>query len=231
MCVYTPWLSPFGTAEQLCALFYACPYLPLFTSQTALHTVPFTLFWLITMSSTLPKAEWGEVYFFVRRYTKYWHAFMQLETATQQLQNGDVYNWTSDDAHAWCELMQAMEKCHSGNGATSNSLQDLITLPRARQSSRGEVPRTSEEDISNVNTDFRKLLAPLFDKYKRSTDQGTANAKVRTSRLRGNQKDGPKVGIRRKSAWKPRIDRGGKVKDCKQRPLRQFLTQAMGTDA
>ena len=28
------------------------------------HTVRFTLFWLVTMSPTLPTAEWGEVYIF-----------------------------------------------------------------------------------------------------------------------------------------------------------------------
>ena len=142
-----------------------------------------------------------------------------------------MYNWTSDDTHAWCQLMQAMEECHSGNDATTTSLQDLTTLLCVGHSSRGEVTRTSKEDISNVNRDPCKPLAPLFDKYKRSTDQGTGNAKVRTSRLRGNPKDGPKAGIRRKSAWKPRIDQGGKVKDRKQRPLRQFLTQDMGSDA
>ena len=82
-----------------------------------------------------------------------------------------------------------------------------------------------------MNTNPRKLLAPLFDKYKDSTDQGMGNAKVRTFRLQGIRKDAPKVGICRKSAWKPRIFPGGKVKDLKQRPLRQFLTQDMGRDA
>ena len=82
-----------------------------------------------------------------------------------------------------------------------------------------------------MNTNPCKRLAPLFDQYKNSTDQGTGNAKVRTSRLQGIRKDGHKVGIRRKSAWKPRIVPGGKVKDLKHRPLRQFLTQDMGTDA
>ena len=84
--------------------------------------MPLTLFQLVMMSSTLPKAEWGEVYSFVRHYTKYRHAFMRWEIAGQRLQNGDVYNWTRDDAHAWCKLMQAMEECHYGNGTTTTSL-------------------------------------------------------------------------------------------------------------
>ena len=82
-----------------------------------------------------------------------------------------------------------------------------------------------------MNTGPWKRLAPLFDKYKRSMDKGEGNAKVRTSKLRGNRKDGPEVGIRRKSARKRQIHRGGKVKDRKQHPLQQFWIKAIGTDA
>ena len=55
---------------------YSVTIVCIFLCMLALHIVPFTLFWLVTMSSTLPKAEWGEVYSFVRRCTKHWHAFM-----------------------------------------------------------------------------------------------------------------------------------------------------------
>ena len=190
----------------------------------------FTLLWLVMMSSDLPTAEWGEVYSFVRRYTKHWHAFMRWETATQQLQNGDAYNWRRDDEHAWRELIQAMEDCHSSNGDSTLSLQDSITLTCVGQGSGGDLPPTSKEEISNVNGNPCKPLALLFDKYNHSADQGIGNVKARTSRRRRNLKHGPKVGIRRKSAWKARIDRGGKVEDRKQRPLRQFLTPATGRD-
>ena len=155
----------------------------------------FTLFWLVTMSSTLPKAEWGEVYSFVRRYTKHWHAFMRWETATQQLQNGDVYSWAGDDEHAWRELMQAMEDGHSSNGDSTLSLQDSITLTCIGQSSGGDLPQTSEEDTSNVNGDPCKPLAPHFDKYICPADQGIGIVKAKNSRLRRNLKHGPKVGI------------------------------------
>ena len=160
----------------------------------------FTLFWLVTMSSTLPKTPWGEVYSFVRPYTKHWHAFMRFKTATQELQNGDFYTWTGDDEHAWRELMQAMEDCHSRNGDSTLSLQDSITSTCVGQSSGGDLPQTSQEEISNVNRDPCKPLAPLFDKYNRSADQGTGKVKAWTWRLRRNLKHGPKVGILRKSA-------------------------------
>ena len=72
------------------------------------------------------------------------------------------------------------------------------------------------------------LTRILFDICNRSAAQGMGNAMVQTAKPLKNLKLGAKVGFRRKFALKPRIDRGGKVKDRKERHWQQFLTQVMG---